>query len=108
MRSLRSAIAVLALACGDEPGPIVNTARLTIEISGLPAGVDAQVQVDGPGNYGQLVPETRTFSELAPGTYVITASQVITGTGTYTPVPSTQTVNLVTDAEETASVVYSP
>ena len=99
---------VLACACSDETGPSRNTARLTVEIVGLPAGVDAQVQVDGPGNYAQPVPETTTFAELFPGAYVVTASVVsVNGTG-YVPVPGTQTVDLANGAQETVTVTYAP
>jgi hypothetical protein len=98
----------LAFGCSDETGPSRNTGRLTVEIAGLPAGVDAQVQVDGPGNYAQPVPETTTFAELFPGAYVVTASVVsVTGTG-YVPVPGTQTVDVANGAHETVTVTYAP
>jgi hypothetical protein len=108
MRALWRASLLLVLACGDGAGPNPNNARLTVEVVGLPAGIDADIQVDGPGNYGQLVGETTTFAQLTPGAYVVTASQVTAASVTYVPAPGTQTVTLATDGEETATVTYAP
>jgi len=102
-------MAALAMACSDDPSqPSQNTGRLTVVVSGLPAGVAADVQVDGPGNYAQLVPETRTFSQLTPGSYIVTARSVIDGAATYQPLPTTQTITLAADIQETATVTYAP
>ena len=99
----------LAAGCGDEStGASPNTARLTVAVTGLPGGVAAAVQVEGPGNYGQVVPETRTFAQLAPGGYVVTAASVTAGATTYVPVPATQTVDLSSGEEETVGVEYAP
>ena len=64
--------------------------------------------MDGPGNYGQTVPETRTFAQLAPGEYVVTAASVTAGGTTYGPVPTTQPVNLSSGEEETVGIGYAP
>jgi hypothetical protein len=108
---LRFSLAVLcalAVGCGDEPSQPREVGRLTVVVNGLPANTDAAAQVTGPGNYGQLVPETRTFAELTPGPYVVMAFPVTQGATTYDPLPATQTVNVVANETQTATVTYSP
>ncbi len=61
-----------------------------------------------PGNYGQTVPETRTFAQLAPGDYGVTAASVTAGATTYVPVPATQTVTLSSGEEEAVGVGCAP
>lgn len=113
-RSFRSfllwfaALGALAAGCGDEPSQPRTTGRLTVIVNGLPAGTTAAAQVTGPGNYGQLVPQTRTFAQLTPGPYVVMAFSVTEGTTTYQPVPTTQTVDVVANETQTATVTYSP
>jgi hypothetical protein len=111
LRSFRLSFAVLgalAAGCGDDPSQPRATGRLTVVVKGLPTGATAAAQVTGPGNYGQLVPQTRTFAELTPGPYVVMAFAVTEGATTYQPVPTTQTVDVVANVTQTATVTYSP
>jgi hypothetical protein len=64
---------------GEEGGacPSEGTGTLTIEIAGLPAGVDAKVAAVGPGGDTQSVASTRTL-EVPAGSYTLTADKVTT------------------------------
>jgi hypothetical protein len=102
-------LAAVALGCGDESSePTPNTGRLTVTVTGLPGGVDADVQVDGPGNYAQLVTSTQTFAQLAPGAYVVTARPVTDNGTTYQPLPTTQSIAVASDQQAAATVTYLP
>lgn len=52
------------------------TARLTVNIQGLPSGVNASVLVTKPGGFSQNLSATTTLGDLEPGTYTVTASRV--------------------------------
>jgi len=49
---------------------------LTVTVEGLPAGVDADVRVTGPGGFDESVTATATFAGVEPGTYTVTATGV--------------------------------
>jgi hypothetical protein len=54
------------------------------------------------------VPNTRTFAQLAPGAYVVSADTVEVGGTEYGPTPRSQTAGVTADATSTANVVYGP
>ena len=84
------------------------TARLAVNISGLPNGVNASVTVSGPGGYTNVLTSSTAIELLTPGAYTITAADVISGGVTYRPAPTTQTVQLpVSTTQVAANVVYS-
>jgi len=101
----------LLAACGGgggSPGtPAPALATLAVTVSGLPAGLAAQVRVTGPGNFSQTLAQTQTLGSLDPGSYTITAERVVNGTLGYTPSPATQSVTLAAGAAGAASVSYS-
>jgi hypothetical protein len=104
-----AATLVAAAGCSsDGPAAPANTGRLTVAVSGVPAGTNAAVQISGPGNYFQLVPVTRTFAELAPGTYQVTATELTVSGTKYRPTPPSQSVSVVNGSTESATVVYAP
>ena len=83
------------------------TARLTVSITGLPNGVNASVNVSGPSGSSQLT-ATTTLDLLTPGSYIVTAANVTSGTTTYQPTPTTQTINLVASTTPVvAPIVYA-
>ncbi|WP_157202932.1 hypothetical protein [Calidithermus chliarophilus] len=51
--------------------------KLTVTISGLPAGTNANVTVSGPGGFSQNLTASTTLTNLTPGTYTITAGGVV-------------------------------
>ncbi len=80
---------------------------LRVTISGLPGSADAAVTVSGPNNFSAAVTETRTLSALPPGSYAVSAADVITGGDTYTPSVSLPTVQVVAGATASVTVSYT-
>lgn len=84
------------------------TARLAVNISGLPNGVSGSVTVTGPGGYNNLLGSSTAIELLTPGAYTITATNVVSGGVTYVPAPATQTIQLPASTTQVATnVVYS-
>jgi hypothetical protein len=86
---------------------LATAGRLTVTISGLPAGAQAAVTVTGPGNFSRAVPATTTLSGLTPGTYSVAASNVVVGGTTYTPSISRPTVDVVAGATAAVTASYT-
>lgn len=64
---------VLLVACGDNaPRP----GSLEVTITGLPGGVDAAVTVTGPAEYNETLTASKTLTQLAAGSYTVTAGNV--------------------------------
>jgi hypothetical protein len=66
------------------------------------------VTVTGPNNFSQLVTENRTLSPLTPGSYTVTAADVVSGSTTYTPSVSRPTVLVAAGTTERVTVSYTP
>jgi hypothetical protein len=98
------AAAVLAgsFACDSPSSP--KTGDLSVTVSGLPAGTDAQITVVGPGGISQAVTHTGTLSNLNPGTYTITAADV-TADEIYRATAASQTIQL-SNAQASVTVSY--
>jgi hypothetical protein len=101
---------LLALAaCGsDDPVTPVTPANgtLAITVSGLPAGVNAAVTVTGPSSYTQSPTASATYS-VAPGTYTVTAAQVISNNVRYNAAITGSPATVTSSATATATVTYS-
>jgi alpha-tubulin suppressor-like RCC1 family protein len=80
---------------------------LTLTVTGLPGGVDANVTVTGPGSYSAAVTATETLAGLVEGQYLVTSTLVASGGTNYTPTPDIQSVAVVHQTQTDASVVYS-
>jgi hypothetical protein len=80
---------------------------LTVAIGGLPTGASAAVSVAGPGSFSQLMTATGTLTGLTPGSYQVTAAEVITGGSTYRGSVSRTTVAIVGGSTATVSVTYT-
>jgi glucose/arabinose dehydrogenase len=105
-------LALLALlsACGGTAGygnSTPATGAIAVSISGLPAGLDASVEIGGPDGFVQNVPATQTVGNLAPGTYTIAASSVLSGTSVFGPNADSQSVEVGAGATATAGVDYT-
>ena len=86
----------------------LTSGALTVTVTGLPGGVNAAVVVTGPSSYSQNVTATTTLTDLAPGSYTVTANTAANGSTTYGGTPVTQNVNVpVSVTPATASVAYS-
>jgi glucose/arabinose dehydrogenase len=85
----------------------VSTARLAVNITGLPNGVNADVRVTGPG-YNSVLTSSTAINFLTPGTYTVTAADVTSGGTTYRPAPTTQTIQLpASTTQVAANVIYA-
>lgn len=104
---------VVSVASGTTPVAAsvtyaVTTGSLVVTITGLPQSLAANVTVTGPANYSQVVANTSTLSNLAPGTYTLTAASATTGSHTYSPSPASRSVTIVAGpTPATASFAYA-
>lgn len=100
-------LVVLVAGCGGEStGP--TSGSLAITVSGLPGGTQANVGVGGPGGYTRTIEGSATLNGLPPGTYVVTASPVTSGSAVYAGEPETQLVAVSEGSvAATAQVIYS-
>lgn len=93
-------IAILS-ACSSS----VDTGTLQVDISGLPAGVNASVKVTGPGLNQDLTAST-TLSAQPLGSYTATAANVSSGGKTYVGTVSNSPAVVVANATATLKVTY--
>lgn len=84
-----------------------NSGVLVVNVSGLPAGSDAQVTVTGPSGYSRALTASTTITGLAPGSYTISSLGVTAGGTSYVPAPGTMSAAVSNTATATRSVVYS-
>ncbi len=102
----------VAVAKGAETTALVTyaavTGKLNIRISGLPAGVNADVRVSLGGTLIGTATGTTTLDQLTPGTYSLTANNVSNAGVVYVPSPPTQSVTVSAGSSPaTASVIYA-
>ncbi len=83
----------------------VSSARLTVTVSGLPAGSNASVTITGPRGYTRTINGTTQIDLLEPGTYTIAAADVAVGASTYRAVAATQVIGLSSSLQSVAANV---
>ncbi|CAN7592520.1 PQQ-dependent sugar dehydrogenase [Massilia sp. LjRoot122] len=88
------------------PPPTATTGTLAVTASGLPAGTNASVRVNGPSNFQQDLTGSQTLTGLAPGSYTVTAAPVTAGGVTYTASPTTQSAVVTAGATASVTVAY--
>ncbi len=84
-----------------------STGSLHLNVSGLPGGAAADVNVTGPGGFSQHFTASQTLIGLLPGTYAISAGAVSSGGTTYVPAPASQTANVTGGGSSNVSVLYA-
>ncbi|HEY5940205.1 MAG TPA: hypothetical protein VIT87_05250 [Gemmatimonadales bacterium] len=84
-----------------------TTGSLRVTVAGLPAGATAAITVSGPDGFSQAVPATRTLPGLTPGTYTVSASNVVSGGTTYTASVSNAAVAVAAGASPSVTVSYT-
>ena len=94
--------ATFAVAC------TATTGILELTVNGLPGGADAAVSVTGPNGFSAPVKASATLTDLAPGTYTVTAADVTSGGTTYSASPGARTVTVVANATARVTVTYGP
>ena len=102
--TLLCALFIAATGCNVDSGP--GTARLIIDISGLPAGSNAAVRVTGPGGFDEAVTASQTFEGVESGTYVVAITPVTVATTVFSAAPVQQSITIGAGASATARIVY--
>jgi hypothetical protein len=101
-----SLLLLALLACDGGPSGPSTGGSLRVTILGLPTGSAATVTVTGPGGFNQPLTSTQTLTQLSPGSYAVTATDVNIGGAQYSPSPQSQSVT-VNSNQSTATVVYA-
>ncbi len=105
-RRARALLTLLLAACGGgSTGPA--TGSLSLEVTGLPTGVEGDVSVIGPGGFNRQVEQTETLTGLAPGSYTVAAAGVMAAGTQYVPAPASQEVTVTGGDAASADVVYA-
>jgi len=82
------------------------TTSLTVDITILPAGTAATVQVTDPSGTERILTSSATISPAAPGHWSVVANPVTTGGNTFYPATSTISVTLAPGTQGTVPVSY--
>jgi len=86
----------------------VATGGLQVTASGVPPGTDANIGVAGPGGFAQTLSGSQLLTDLAPGSYTVTAGNVLAGGQLYVPTPAVQTLSISASlVPQLASVSYA-
>jgi hypothetical protein len=86
----------------------LSTGAIAVSVSGLPSGTNGSVTVTGPNGFSQAVTATSTLTNLAPGTYTVTAATVSASGVSFAPSPATRTVTVTASlVAQPAAVTYS-
>jgi hypothetical protein len=94
----------MVLGCSGDPGS-PSTGTITVNITGLPNGSSAAVNVTGPNGYTQAITSSQALTGLQPGVYTIAAANVTIGSTVYSANPTSQTVALSTSSTAASATV---
>lgn len=96
-------------SCAEPAEPsLASPARLgqlEVEIEGLPSGAAAAVTISSSQGYQKSLSGSATLSGLAPGSYAVSAAEVVLGGDRYAPALASQSVTLLPG--ETVPVVVT-
>jgi FG-GAP repeat len=81
--------------------------QLAVTVKGLPTNMNADMTVTGPNGFSETLTVSKTFSDLPPGEYTVTATKV-DGTYPYNPSPKTQKLNVIAGERANALLAYVP
>lgn len=103
------AVALALAACEHlVPGEPAVPDSVRVVVTGLPSDVPARVIVVDPDGIETLVESTATLTDLAPGTYRITATTVDFRGNEFHAVPVSLSVPLAPEGSEVAVIRYAP
>ncbi len=80
----------------------LSSGAMAVAVAGLPVGTSPQVRVRGPNAFDRTLAASATLTDLAPGSYRVTAAPVSQSGITYQPQPDS------IDVSVTASLVAAP
>jgi hypothetical protein len=84
-----------------------TTGKLTVALSGLPAGVSASLTVTGANGFSRQLPSGGTLPQLPPGFYSVVASAVTANGTLWAPTPPQRTLTVSAGAVATHTVTYA-
>ena len=87
----------------------IRTGSMALEVTGLPSGLPAAINISGTGGYYRQVTTTVTLASLQPGAYLISSNSVTEGSGhIYSPTPIAQAITVVaSEAPRTVKSRYA-
>ena len=87
---------------------VIASGSLTVNIVGLPQVVQGSVTVTGPNEFQTTLSGSATLSNLVPGSYTVTGSNVTSGVHLYAPLAPTQNVSVAaSQVPASATVTYA-
>jgi CubicO group peptidase (beta-lactamase class C family) len=103
-------VAILACSAGTSTATGVSggTTTLVVQVGGLPNGVNAAVQISGPGGYAQTVNATTTLARIAAGSYQFALGIVHQGDTAWYPDVTSDSLTVAGPAGATFRVYYGP
>ena len=75
LAALTALVTFTGCSCGGDPCRTGGKGALVINVTGLPEGVAGKVTATGSSE--QTVTETRTLSDVASGSYTVTADKAV-------------------------------
>ena len=83
----------------------IASARLAVNITGLPIGSAPSITLSGPKGFTRIVTANTQIDLLDPGTYIVTAADVTASGKVYRAVSSTQTIGLLASITPTITTI---
>lgn len=102
------AAALILAACTQAPPPEPEpdeVGTLIVDVTGLPAGVAADVMVSGP-SLNQSITASQTFADVDAGSYTVSADQVTDGADVYAPKVTGSPATVTDGGTVTVTVAY--
>ncbi|MFN7798530.1 hypothetical protein [Gemmatimonas sp.] len=97
---------VASLTAAPAPVPYAaQVGRLTLQVTGVPAGAAAAIRLVGNG-VDRSVAGHATVDSLPAGSYTVTATSILAGGDRWAPTPATQPLAITTGGTSTATVSY--
>ena len=89
--------------CDSSTGP--KTGSLTVNVLGLPSDIAAAITITGPAGPALTATTTRTFEDLPPGKYQLTAANAASDRSTFAPVNVTSVFEVTAGKTPTQATV---
>ena len=103
-------LTLTACSTPTNPDPVippgVDTGSLQVTVVGLPAGVDAAVEVVGPENYQQTVKRSQTL-QVPTGTYTVSIASVTASGITYAGELDVESVDVARSQTASVTATYT-
>ena len=81
--------------------------NLSVTVTGLPSGVNANVNVTGANGFAQNLTGNGTLSNIPVGSYTVAASAVVNGADSYVPTVAPASVTVTDGTTVSSAVTYT-